>query len=73
MRPRFAVGGLDQDNAFGDFSGSGSSGGIGSSSKKKIKLQDRKIEAELNYEYDPNKKLKKGLFVVLFIYLFSQI
>ena len=46
-----------------DYGGSGlgvASGSRGGLSAKKIKMQDRKIEAELAYEYDPNKKLRKG-------------
>lgn len=61
MRPRFAVGGFDMENDYG----SGGSSSIGGGSKgglnaKKIKMQDRKIETELAYEYDPSKKLRKG-------------
>ena len=60
MRPRFAVGGFDMENDFGSGSGGIGGGRGGGLNAKKIKTQDRKIEAELAYEYDPNKKLRKG-------------
>jgi hypothetical protein len=51
MRPRIAVGGLDLESGFG---------GEKVSKNKRLKMQVRKMEEGLNFEYDPNKKLKKG-------------
>ena len=53
MRPRIAVGGLDAD-LLGDGAGSG---GLTS---KRAKLQQRKMDAEMSFEFDPNKRLRKG-------------
>lgn len=52
MRPRIAVGGLDSD-----LLGDGASSGLTS---KRAKLQQRKMDAEMSFEFDPNKRLRKG-------------
>ena len=54
MRPRFATGGLDQDASFNSELGSGGP------SAKRLRALQRKQELELNFEVDPNKKLRKG-------------
>lgn len=55
MRPRLAVGGLDLGEV--DVAGNGEGSGIG---RKRAMAQQRQTEAELAYEVDPNKKLRKG-------------